>query len=257
MARPESRLMPVTPAHAIAAWPLRKMWRALPLSALVIATMSPDYEYFLRLAPVTRWAHTPKGLVLFCVPVSLIVWLCFRRLVRPALIELLPPGLAAAIGPPSASWLLATVAAAIGAVTHVLWDGFTHQGDWAVTTWPALRAVPFPAVLALPWYKLLQYGGSVVGVALLAAWAASWAWSQPDGSRAFAPGQAARTFRVVAVVLAISAACAVADARMGTHRRWDIELGRSAVGAMVGATIAVLAFSAIRATSRRGTAAAP
>src|SRR5262249_32104455 len=102
--------MPVTPAHTVAAWPLHKWLPALPLSALGIGPMAPDSEYFLRLAPVTRVAHTPTGLLFFCVPVSIAVWFVFRRLVRPALVDLLPPGLARALGPASSSWLLALVA---------------------------------------------------------------------------------------------------------------------------------------------------
>src|SRR6185295_10926654 len=99
--------MPVTPAHAAVAWPLRKIAPHLPLSALVIGAMSPDCEYFLRLAPITRMAHKPAGVIFFCIPVSLVAWLIFRRLVRPALLELLPPVLAASLGPGSSSWPLA------------------------------------------------------------------------------------------------------------------------------------------------------
>ena len=93
--------MPFTPAHAAAAWPARKVLAQLPLSALIIGTLSPDFEYFLRLAPITRWAHTPAGVVFFCIPVSIVVWLVFRRLIRPALIDLIPPGFAGGLGSPS------------------------------------------------------------------------------------------------------------------------------------------------------------
>ncbi len=148
--------MPITPAHAAAAWPLRAWMRRLPLSALIVGTMSPDYEYLLTLAPITRFAHTLRGLALFCVPVSLAVWFVFRRLVRPAIVDLLPPGAARAIGRASASWGLALAAVVLGAVSHVIWDGFTHHSDWGVNLLPILRSQPIPQIVALPWYKLLQ-----------------------------------------------------------------------------------------------------
>jgi hypothetical protein len=243
--------MPVTPAHAVAARPLHKWLPALPLSALVIGAMSPDYEYFLRLAPITRDAHAPNGLLFFCVPVSIVVWFVFRRLIRPALVELLPPGLSGALGPASRSWLLALVAVAIGAVSHVVWDGFTHQDDWAVRAWPVLRAQPWPAILPLPWFKLLQYGSSIVGMLALAMWIVTWVRSKPETAREWQPGQRARLIRVVSVVSAASMICGVADSMMTPHHAWTVNVGRGLVGAMVGCTIAVTIFAIGRALARR------
>jgi hypothetical protein len=248
--------MPITPAHTIAAWPLRRIVPQLPLSALVIGTMSPDYEYFLRLAPVTRVAHTPAGLVLFCIPVSMAVWFVWRRLVRPALVPLLPPGLARALGPASASWALALVAVFLGALSHVAWDSFTHQNDWAVRALPVLRTQPVPDLIALPWYKLLQYGSSVGGLLLIVFWIATWIRSQPASAREWAPGQFPRTLRVVSFVLVISAVCGVADSLMGSRHTWQVGLGRAAVGAMVGCSLAVLAYGLIR-TRPTGARASP
>ncbi len=243
--------MPVTPAHAVAAWPLHKWLPALPLSALVIGAMSPDYEYFLRLAPITRHAHTPAGLVFFCVPVSIVVWFVFRHLLRPALVELLPPGLARAIRPASTSWLLALVAVAIGAVSHVVWDGFTHQDDWAVRAWPALRTQPWPALLPLPWFKLLQYGSSFFGMLALVTWIGAWVRSQPQAAREWLPGQRARFMRVVSVVVAISAISGIADSMMTPRHAWTVNLGRGLVGAMVGCAVAVTVFAIGRALAHR------
>lgn len=243
--------MPFTPAHAVAAWPLHRWLPALPLSALVIGAMSPDYEYFLRLAPITRHAHTPAGLLLFCVPVSLGVWFMFRRLVRPALVELLPPGLSRALGSASTSWLPALVAVAIGAVSHVIWDGFTHQDDWAVRAWPVLRTQPWPAILPLAWFKLLQYGSSIFGTLGLATWIAAWVRAQPAAAREWRRGQRARLVRVVSVVLAVSVICGVADSVMTPRHAWTINVGRALVGAMAGCTIATTIFAIGRALARR------
>ena len=91
--------MPFTPSHAAAALLLRRAFRTLPPAALVLGTLSPDFEYLLRLAPRGRFGHSPEGLLLFCLPASLAAWLLYLRLIRPALRELLPPGLAAAVGP--------------------------------------------------------------------------------------------------------------------------------------------------------------
>src|SRR4051812_36471590 len=140
--------MPITPAHAAAAWPLHAAWRRLPLAALVIGTLSPDLEYVLRLEPRGKFGHSPAGLVVFCLPVTLLVWYVWRSLVRPSLTPLLPPGLrrAAEAPPPgrrSDVLPLAIFAALLGAATHILWDGFTHETGWAVLLLPAMREQAF------------------------------------------------------------------------------------------------------------------
>src|SRR3954462_8835891 len=93
--------MPITPAHAAAAWPLHAAWRRLPLAALVIGTLSPDLEYVLRLEPRGKFGHSPAGLVVFCLPVTLLVWYVWRSLVRAALTPLLAPRLPRRCCPPA------------------------------------------------------------------------------------------------------------------------------------------------------------
>jgi hypothetical protein len=75
--------MPFTPAHAAAAWPVRRVVPALPLAPLAIGTFSPDFEYLLRLEPSGAFGHTPLGLLVFCLPLSLLGRLAFERWIRP------------------------------------------------------------------------------------------------------------------------------------------------------------------------------
>src|SRR4051812_49745428 len=79
--------MPFTLSHPAATLPLRKF---LPLSALVIGSMSPDFEYLLRLAGVSRFSHTLPAVFYFCLPVSLLLLWLFHNLIKRPAIELLP-----------------------------------------------------------------------------------------------------------------------------------------------------------------------
>src|SRR5262245_14031787 len=79
-------------------------------------------------------------------------------------------------GPPT-RFLLILVSIVLGAVTHVVWDSFTHDRGYAVRNLPDLRTPPLQAVgNDRPMYNVLQHGSSVAGLAILAFW--YWRWSK-------------------------------------------------------------------------------
>jgi hypothetical protein len=248
--------MPITPAHAAAAWPLHRAFRRLPAAALVIGTMAPDLEYVLRMKPYGKFGHSPQGLFFFCLPATLIVWWAWRSAIRPALTPLLPPGLrAAAEAPPPGRAAdavpLAIVAALLGAATHDLWDGFTHATGWAVAIFPAMMRAP-AGFGGLAWFTIAQFGSSLVGGLIALAWiAAEWRrW--PAQARRFAPGQRARLARVALFVAAVSLGVGAVNASFETAL--PDRLGRAAVGTMAGVGVA-LSIYAMWAASRGRVAA--
>lgn len=252
--------MPLTPAHAAAALPIH--WatgRRLPLAALVMGTLAPDFEYLLRLAPRGHFAHSALGLFIFDLPLGLAVYAAFTRLVRPALLDLLPRGLAAAAdgkGSKAGRGLrlgAAAIAVVLGAASHILWDGFTHDPGWAVAQLPALRAPVLPELLPhLRWYKALQHGSTLLGGTVVLAWALRWLRRQPAAAFVFGPGQALRAWRAAAVLLGIAAIAGVANGLRGLHRGFPIALGFAAVGVMSGLAVAVLAYGLWHLRAGRG-----
>jgi hypothetical protein len=87
--------VPLTFAHP--AVPLARL--GLPLSALVVGSMAPDFVYSLRLAPRGSFGHTLPGLVLFCLPAGLAVLWAFHRLMKRPLLALGPPPLQRRLAP--------------------------------------------------------------------------------------------------------------------------------------------------------------
>src|SRR5262245_66554750 len=79
--------MPFTLAHPAAVIPLK---RYLPLSALVVGSLSPDLEYLVRLRAVSHLSHTLTGLFSFCLPVGLVLLWLFHRFVKQPLTLLMP-----------------------------------------------------------------------------------------------------------------------------------------------------------------------
>lgn len=242
--------MPFTPSHAAAALPLSRVLRRLPLAALVIGSMAPDFEYVIRLAPRGRFGHSLIGLFVFCLPVGLAAYLVFDRVVRPALVQLLPPGLAAAVGPHDSPHAVtaghvaaAALAVLVGAMSHVGWDGFTHGARWAEFLVPQLSYhVFFAPNSGVRWYKVLQHVSTVVGAAVIAVWIGRWVRRQPPEVRTYPPDRAAASVRVVAGVLAAAAIAGLANAlRAPSYSRGNV-LGYLAVGAMSGLAVALVVY---------------
>ena len=175
----KNEAVPLTPAHAAMAWPLSVILRRVPMTALVIGTLSPDFEYLLRLAPRGEFGHSIAGVVFFCVPVSLTVWALFEKYARAALARMLPSTIGEALagagyqrsGSREAEFALAAVGTVVGALSHLAWDSFTHASGWAVLRIQALaEPIHVGSFPGLPVYKLLQHGSTVGGLLVVVLW---------------------------------------------------------------------------------------
>ncbi len=171
--------MPFTLAHPAAVLPL---WRLCPerlvWSALVIGSMTPDFEYFVTLRMVAVHGNTLAGSFYFCAPAGLAVFVLFHGLVKRPLVQMLPDRLRLAHGaaaqsglPPRArTWALVTLSILLGAWTHQLWDSFSHAGRWGTRHVASLNSELFSlGDVGVRGYKLVQFGGGVLGLAFLGA----------------------------------------------------------------------------------------
>lgn len=242
--------MPLTVCHPAAAWPIRRFLPRLPLDAVVLGTMAPDYEYVLRLAVGGGSWHRPRGFILLAVPMALVACALFRFLVRPAFVALLPRGLVA--DPGERGWILTAAAAFAGALTHVFWDGFTHRTGWFVALVPVLRERG-PG-MPIPWFSVLQHGSTLVGGLLIAAWVAGEVRARPLEARTFAPGQGRRAATVGISLVAFATLASVANGARVLGSRFEWVLGYAAVGGMAGLAVGAILFgTAARVWPRRAT----
>jgi hypothetical protein len=199
--------VPFTLAHPVAVLPLR---RILPLSALVIGSMTPDLEFPLRLAAVSRFSHTLPAVLYFCIPAGMLLLLTWRLLVRRPMMQLVPDGMRARLfsGPdcpgfvPAGRLPVFVAALATGALTHIFWDSFTHDYGWVVVRWPALQANLLSVDgHELRVYKLLQWGSSAFGVLALGALASKRILPSGQSAGARVPQQSSRRAFSAAIVL--------------------------------------------------------
>jgi len=173
--------MPFTPAHVAAAFPFRRS--RLIWSALIVGTIAPDLEYFIRLSPGGGYSHTLAGSFVLTLPLAILTLWLFHAFVKAAFVELLPHGfrcrLVNVVGEfrfgGAARFAVIVASLMIGILTHLVWDSFTHSNTWLCRTWPPLRhPVGVWFIGAMPVYKLLQYASTIVGLTVLLIWIAAW-----------------------------------------------------------------------------------
>jgi hypothetical protein len=165
-----------------------------PLSAVVVGTMSPDFEYLIHLRPLALWSHGVIGLFIFCLPAGLLVLLAWERVVQAPVRHLLAldggdedhssaadsshaRGPRAGVAATTEStkdaswWRRAAVAIVVGAATHLAWDSFTHDGYVPVRQIAWLRSAAFSAGgVSVPWYNMLQHASTVAGGVVVLVW---------------------------------------------------------------------------------------
>lgn len=170
--------MPYTLSHTAAVLPFsRFLERHRMLSAAVVGSMVPDFGYLLPEGLPRFETHSAIALLTFCLPVGLASYWLFQWLIKRPVWEILPDDVhyrARAHAPAARFTDLrqwgATIAGVLGgAITHLAWDGFTHEGARGVRMIPALNDdVADVAGHHLLAYKLMQQGSSVFGLCVLA-----------------------------------------------------------------------------------------
>jgi hypothetical protein len=163
-------------SHQAAVVPL-KMWRPswLDGTALVFGSMAPDWSYVLNGSRFAVNAHAWPGMVWFAVTVAVVATVGVRRL-EPQLVAglLWRPRWVRDIGrrrPVRRRFVLVVACAALGVLTHVVWDAFTHDFRWGPQHISWLRAQVTVAGRSMSRAHLLQQistvGGALVTLALL------------------------------------------------------------------------------------------
>jgi hypothetical protein len=257
--------MPLTPSHAAAAPLLQRLIRRLgvtvPMSALVVGTMAPDFAYLFRLAPGGGAWHTPLGLLIFCLPAGLVTWWVFRENIGPALLRLLPPKLgegAAKLVLPGKTYRLipaAALAILLGALSHDCWDSFTHEARWGVQQVSGLEtSIRISQSHWMRGYAILQYASSLIGLLVVAAVIWQWVRTFPRSAWHVRAGERAWRIRDASLLLLSGMMGAILNASRDHPPGWSWTLGFAAVGGMAALAVALLVYGTIDSIRHRAIA---
>ncbi|MEN3583536.1 DUF4184 family protein [Streptomyces sp. ZYX-F-203] len=265
--------MPFTLSHAAAVLPVLRAdgtGRAgLAPAVLVAGSFAPDTPYYLAgVVPGAMgfgtFTHGVVGVLTVDVPLAWLLvalWLW----VRESMVGLLPPGVRG-----RAATLLRCGerrrvsarrvvrwygSAALGALTHVVWDAFTHPDRWGTRALPALGH----DLAGMPAYWYLQYGGSALAAGVLVAFVTRATRRVPEAPAALAvPSPSARERGAAVALLVCCAGLGAALratswwARWGSVAEpWDL-IPALCFGAGAGLAPGILLYAALVRAGRPG-----
>lgn len=179
--------MPFTGSHPAAVIPL--MGTPLVPSALVIASMVPDLPYYVPLPVSFSFTHTIGGLLTVDVAMAAACFAAWHLLLAPVSVALSPEAFRARLAPelprpwsdairgPAVPLVVASII--VGALTHVVWDAFTHVDHWGP------RHIPWLAERhgSLEGFRWAQYASGFVGMVVIAVAAMRWWRRTPTDPR--------------------------------------------------------------------------
>jgi hypothetical protein len=132
--------MPFTLSHVLAVYPFKKLTpKYFSASGLIVGSMAPDFEFFIRVTLYGIWGHTFWGIFLFNLPISIALCLLFHQVIkRPLILHLPGPLYARFYKHLEVNWLVffrenvvkVVLSILLGIFTHFLWDNFTHEPNY-------------------------------------------------------------------------------------------------------------------------------
>lgn len=233
--------MPFTPAHVSIVLPLLRIRPQLvSATALVIGSMAPDFEYFLKMKVSGEHGHTLLGILYFDIPITIVLAFLFHGLVKRNLIANLPVFFQYRFHEvvsldfkqyfKSHYWVF-IISAGVGSFSHIVWDAFTHNDGFFAQRIALYKqvAIPFDGV-RYPLFYALQQLSTMVGLTILFLYI----WFMKERKN-IPVNRASISYWVI--ILLVS--CSVIFLRFGFDRQ-SLNLGNFVVSSISAILVAVL-----------------
>ncbi len=170
--------MPFTFSHPAIILPLNylpKKW--ISLTGLVIGSLTPDFEYFLRMKIESNYSHTFWGIFWFDLPLAILLTFIYHNFVKTELFKNLPTELNQRLITAEKlnwnkyfvdNWKIVIASIIVGIVSHIFWDGFTHESGYFVNIFTELRNKVQIFGNEIKILKILQHSSTLIGGLVIA-----------------------------------------------------------------------------------------
>jgi hypothetical protein len=169
--------MPFTFSHPAIILPFQYLPRKwLSLTGLIVGSLTPDFEYFIRMKVQSNYSHTFYGIFWFDLPLAILLTFIFHNIVRNDLLNNLPESIKSRILIFSEfnwnnyfkkNWIIVLVSTIIGITSHLFWDNFTHNHGYFVEKISILNKTLFIFENEIPLWKLLQHLSTLIGAIVI------------------------------------------------------------------------------------------
>lgn len=166
--------MPITFAHPAAVIPFKYINRRYySWTGLIIGSIIPDFEAFVKLGGMKQLSHSWVGMFVFDLPLGLLVALIFHAIVRDVLLDNLPPFISYRFSglrhinwhqTLQKRWAVIIVSLLFGIFTHLVWDRFTHTDTYTYHHKAGINIAPDMETTIRRW---LQWTNTIGGLLLI------------------------------------------------------------------------------------------
>jgi Domain of unknown function (DUF4184) len=142
------------------------------ITALIVGSMAPDFEFFFRMRTQSEISHTFLGLLLIDLPLAIIVIFLFHGIIKKPFLANSPAFIQCRLVELNHSnWFeyfkknsaIVIFSFFLGAFSHFLLDSISHWDGYVVQRVSFLNEVFF----SFPLYDWIQYSTSVVGLIII------------------------------------------------------------------------------------------
>lgn len=123
------------------------------------------------------YSHSMAGVILFDLPMGILLAFIFHNLVKESLFDNLPQIIRQRVVTFKRfnwshafknNWPVVLISIVIGALSHILWDSFTHEYGYFVVRISELQNKVELYNLQIPVYRIVQHTSTLVGGLILA-----------------------------------------------------------------------------------------
>ena len=170
--------MPFTFSHPAVVLPFRYIGKKyFSMTGLMIGSIIPDFEYFIRIQNRSHFSHTLPGIFWFDIPLGLFVCFLFHNIVKGPLIANAPYSFHIRLikythfdwnSYLKKNWVKVIYSLIIGILTHIISDKLTHKSSNFVSAVPGLLETQELIDTPKSIYRVIQITFSIIGLALCA-----------------------------------------------------------------------------------------
>jgi hypothetical protein len=170
--------MPFTFSHPAIILPLNylpKKW--FSMTGLVIGSLTPDFEYFIRMKIESNYSHTFLGIFYFDLPLGILLTFVFHNIMKAELFKNLPKKLNQRFITTEKlnwnkyffeNWKIVILSIVIGTISHIFWDSFTHESGFFVKHFSQLSNSFEIFGKQIKYLKILQHSSTLIGGIVIA-----------------------------------------------------------------------------------------